>query len=315
MADTYTLPALTAADINGIVTAGQDGTYNITYTNLTANQIQQIGNAFEAAMQTNLKDVALNGEYNDLNVKPGIPTGYTQESNFNKVAFSGKASDLDNTDNTGEQVFLTSFTESDPVFAASAAATITNTQITKWNNQSSYSNLDDLPAQDLLYNFSKIAFTGDYNDLLLNIPAEKTINDYIFNLDLSEAENQNLANLLTIDNQIIENCSNLKIKSTDTISLEQWLYTMIEAFNEGKSTTITNNKYNYLITDIVPMFTENPDGFYYEIFMTPSFITNYNDIRNNLSNLNTNINNITITKKQPILFFDKTYDLLICKII
>jgi len=37
MADTYTLPALTAADINGIVTAGQDGTYNITYTNLTAN--------------------------------------------------------------------------------------------------------------------------------------------------------------------------------------------------------------------------------------------------------------------------------------
>jgi len=28
-------------------------------------------------MQTNLKDVALHGEYNNLDVKPGIPNGYT----------------------------------------------------------------------------------------------------------------------------------------------------------------------------------------------------------------------------------------------
>lgn len=63
------------------------------------------------------------GDYNDLINKPTIPTN---------------TSDLNN-----DSGFLTS--ESDPVFSASPAAGITNTDITAWNNKSD--------------------FSGDYNDL------------------------------------------------------------------------------------------------------------------------------------------------------
>ena len=117
MADTYTLPALTAADINGIVTAGQDGTYNITYTNLTANQIAEIGAAFETAMQKNLKSVALSGNYSELENKPSA----SNLQGFHEVAFSGKASDLNN-----DEGFLTVTTNA---YTGSPAANITNGDI------------------------------------------------------------------------------------------------------------------------------------------------------------------------------------------
>lgn len=132
MADTYTLPALTAADINGIVTAGQDGTYNITYTNLTANQIAEIGAAFETAMQKNLKSVALSGNYSELENKPSA----SNLQGFHEVAFSGKASDLNN-----DEGFLTVTTNA---YTGSPAANITNRDIENWDNKATISDINTL---------------------------------------------------------------------------------------------------------------------------------------------------------------------------
>ena len=73
------------------------------------------------------------GSYNDLSNKPTIPT---------------KTSDL-----TNDSGFITSYTETDPVFVASAAHGITNQDITNWNNKVDESDLAD------------VATSGSYDDL------------------------------------------------------------------------------------------------------------------------------------------------------
>ena len=70
------------------------------------------------------------------------------------ISVPTKVSDL-----TNDSGFITSYTETDPVFSASAAATITSSDITAWNGKStfsgSYNDLTDKPT----------LFSGDYNDL------------------------------------------------------------------------------------------------------------------------------------------------------
>ena len=70
------------------------------------------------------------------------------------ISVPTKVSDL-----TNDSGFITSYTETDPVFSASAAATITSADITSWNGKStfsgSYNDLTDKPT----------LFSGDYNDL------------------------------------------------------------------------------------------------------------------------------------------------------
>ena len=65
-----------------------------------------------------LSTVASTGDYNDLTNKPSIPS---------------KTSDLSN-----DSGFITGYTETDPVFTASAAAGITSSDISNWNNKSDY---------------------------------------------------------------------------------------------------------------------------------------------------------------------------------
>lgn len=78
--------------------------------------------------------VATSGSYNDLSNKPTIPS---------------KTSDL-----TNDSGFITGYTETDPVFTASAAHGITSSDITAWNNKSD--------------------FSGSYNDLT-NKPTIPTV--------------------------------------------------------------------------------------------------------------------------------------------
>ncbi len=330
--NTYTLPALTAANINGIVTQGQnsDGTYNITYTNLTGTQIQDIGNAFEAAMQTNLKDVALHGEYNNLNVKPGIPNGYTQESNFSSVAFSGKASDLDNTDNNGEQVFLTK-----AAFDITEASKITNGKIAEWDAKSnfdssslkpiafsaSYTDLDDAPNDEdgKRYNFAEVAFTGSYYSLpdapssFINI-----LNFTEFtNDDLNQTENDNFHNLCISDTYIV-GLHNFKINA-DTL-FDNKLFNLVYLFNNNKIPFfLKNNLYTYLVTNAKEKRDSSTEELQY-IKLDFSIINedNYSSIMYTGSNFTTEIasqqlNNLTLSSSCGILIFDYLNNVIYCK--
>lgn len=101
----------------------------------------------KSASDLGFADVAMSGSYNDLEDKPTVPAAqvnsdWNADSGvaeiLNKPTIPTKTSQLDN-----DSGFLTS--ESDPVFSASAAASITSQDITDWNNKSD--------------------FSGDYNDL------------------------------------------------------------------------------------------------------------------------------------------------------
>lgn len=101
----------------------------------------------KSASDLGFADVAMSGSYNDLADTPEIPAAqvnadWNADSGvaeiLNKPTIPTKTSQLDN-----DSGFLTS--ESDPVFSASAAATITSQDITDWNNKSDFSgNYDDL---------------------------------------------------------------------------------------------------------------------------------------------------------------------------
>ena len=183
MAD-YTLPALTAADINGIVTAGQDGTYDITYTNLTSNQIQMIGQAFEQAMSDTLANVALTGNYDDINGAPQLPesawetvehaadeeheeTWTSQElKGFSNIAFSGDYTDL----NPNSKPSATNLQSFHPIAFSGDYTDL---------------NPNSKPSATNLQSFHPIAFSGDYTDLN-NIPNLSAI---AFNADYRNLQN------------------------------------------------------------------------------------------------------------------------------
>lgn len=321
MADTYTLPALTAADINGIVTAGQDGTYNITYTNLTANQIAEIGAAFETAMQKNLKSVALSGNYSELENKPSA----SNLQGFHEVAFSGKASDLNN-----DEGFLTE--ETDPIFTASAAVNITTQNIYDWNNKSDFSgNYNDLiGAPELpedtnnqsnayytinentenesrkLKSLKVIAFTNNYNDLS-NKP--NTLNDLLnltdFNKLDNNIDNNKLHNLEQTSNFYILNFNEFyNIKNE---SLKLYITNLAVNFLDyGKTIYLKDNTNFYLINNIKRKLNNNNQIIYLKFILynlLDNFDINETDNFDETQTAN-QLNNLTITSQLSCLIFD-----------
>ena len=84
-----------------------------------------------------LATVATSGSYTDLLNKPTIPTVPTKLSGF--------TDDLGSSPTHTHSQYLTSYTETDPVFTASAAHGITSSDISNWNGKSDFSgDYDDL---------------------------------------------------------------------------------------------------------------------------------------------------------------------------
>ena len=122
----------------------------------------------EKADSDELSAVALSGNYNDLSNKPTIPPTVTEQTvsgwgftkntgNYNKPTGGIPKSDLASAVQTSlgkADSALQSYTETDPVFNASAAKGISSSDITKWNNKSD--------------------FSGSYNDLT-NKPTIPTV--------------------------------------------------------------------------------------------------------------------------------------------
>lgn len=106
------------------------------------------GSYTDLTNKPNLATVATSGSYSDLTNKPTYAT----------VASTGNYSDLSGkptiptkvSDLTNDSGFITSYTETDPVFVASAAYGISSSDITAWNDKSnfsgSYNDLTDKPT-------------------------------------------------------------------------------------------------------------------------------------------------------------------------
>lgn len=129
-----------------------------------------------------LATVATSGSYNDLLNKPTIPTvndatltiqkNGTTVNSFTANASSNVTANITVPTDTGDLTngagFITGYTETDPIFTASAAYGISSSDISAWNGKSdfsgSYTDLTDKPT----------LFSGDYNDLT-NKPTIPTV--------------------------------------------------------------------------------------------------------------------------------------------
>lgn len=136
---------ITPETFNGIITKNPngDGTYNVTYTSLTEDQIHDIGQQFAKHLsdtdengnsKAGLHKVALTGDYTQLEKKPSA----SNLQGFHEVAFSGQASALDN--GTGNNVtFLTK-----TAFDASVAGKIKQSDVNDWSNKATISDINNL---------------------------------------------------------------------------------------------------------------------------------------------------------------------------
>lgn len=237
--------------------------------------------------------------------------------------------------------------ETDPIFAASIAANITNGDIENWNNKSNFSgNYEDLNGAPSLpkdiENNSKayytinegetneerkikplqlISFTNDYNDLnhkpnhLNNI-----INVSIFsNSNISNQENEKMLSLGQ-ENAYILNF--MGFKNDQEILLSNVLLETINNYiNYGKEIIIVNSINRYKIININRTLSNANE-------LTPAFITldfisfnenNYTSIQYSGNSFDeteaqNQLSNLTITSKTGTLVFDYINDVIYCKI-
>ena len=98
-----------------------DGTLTSSAHNPNYRAYDASGNQIvdtQIALMSDLSSVATSGSYNDLTDKPTIPVVPTNVSSF-----------------VNDAGYLTTYTETDPVFSASAASGITSSDITSWTNK------------------------------------------------------------------------------------------------------------------------------------------------------------------------------------
>lgn len=123
----------------------------ITSTNKLASDLvddtNQTNKFMTAAEKTKLSGIAAGAEVNvqsDWNVTSSTSDAFIK----NKPTIPTKTSEL-----TNDSGFLTSYTETDPIFSASPAAGITSADITSWNNKSTFSgNYNDLTNKPTIGN-------------------------------------------------------------------------------------------------------------------------------------------------------------------
>lgn len=107
-------------------------------TDNTTAQTASASETLSGSGTINLHKVSKTGSYNDLLDKPTIPT----IPNLSKGTTTGSGNAVTDISVSNHQItltkgktFLESFTETDPVYSASAAAGITSSDITNWNNK------------------------------------------------------------------------------------------------------------------------------------------------------------------------------------
>lgn len=111
-----------------------------------------------------------------------------------------KTSDL-----TNDSGFITSYTETDPVFSASAAADITSTDITNWNNKSDFSgNYNDLTNKPNISSYTQLEYIKSTGTQYINtgiVLGDTFEIDLKFSLDSYSTSEQPLISTWTSSSQ------------------------------------------------------------------------------------------------------------------
>lgn len=126
---------------------------------MTESTYDPAGGRRQVAFDSDLAAVAKSGSYNDLTSKPTIPSAVTETTvsgwgfTKNTGTYSKPSTGIPETDlasavqsSLGKaDTALQSYTETDPVFSASAAKNITASDITNWNSKANASDIPDVP--------------------------------------------------------------------------------------------------------------------------------------------------------------------------
>lgn len=323
---------VTLNDFNGIITKNPngDGTYNVTYTSLTKDQINEIGQQFAKHLsdtdengnsKAGLHKVALTGNYTQLENKPSA----SNLQGFHEVAFSGQASALDN--GTGNNVtFLTK-----TAFDKSVAGKIKQSDVNSWNAKSDFSgNYEDL---NNLPNLSAIAFNADYRNLqnAPEIPDSAYLETTIingeevgitplgfhivaFSGDYNNIENKinYVIQLNTYNNSLVQTLASEDciINDSNTIllnnkSIEEVLILAAEDFIQRSALIyIQNNYFKTLIT------TVRKTNDFYEIGLAPIITSNYNTLK---EQENIDLDTLNSVVGTSVLIIDINKHRILCK--
>lgn len=147
LVDTYTITFTDGTTTTFDVTNGKNGSGSVVDVtvdgvSVLVDNVAEIDLSGKADVSS-LSAVATSGAYADLSGKPSIPS---------------KTSDLQN-----DSGYISGYTETDPLFLASAAYSIVAADISNWNAKSDFSgDYDDLSNKPTL---STVATSGNYADL------------------------------------------------------------------------------------------------------------------------------------------------------
>lgn len=214
--------------------------------------------------ELNLATIATSGAFGDLAEPPTKAelleilqlsdqgTAYTNHVDWDNI--DNKPNDIgQSSGNTSNNLsdynndigYITSYTETDPIFTASAAAGISTTDITRWDNKSN--------------------FSGDYDDLTNKPTNTNVIYDLsnCFNTDLSHLEE---SIILNINSTLFDDNSNDSILSVFT--------DLINDFEDHKTVKIQTSQHSAYVTDIYH-YVESDTVNFYTLYLTPFLTTNF----------------------------------------
>lgn len=236
---TYT--AGTGIDItNGVISNTQTSAEWGNIEGTLSDQTDLINALNDKANTSDLSNVATSGAYSDLSGTPTIPnelSDLTDDSAHrlvtdvekttwnNKSNFSGSYADLTNkptiptntSDLNNDSGFITSYTETDPVFSASASSEITPTDIINWNNKSDFSgDYDDLTNKPTIPTATS-DLTNDSNFTTLSLVHTDLV-DYVGALSTLQFPADDIVDALNILDDYINN----KILSLLGLDTDNW---------------------------------------------------------------------------------------------
>ena len=167
------------------------------------------------AVATTVGLAAVSNDYDDLDNKPTIPSAVT-ETTVTNWGFTKNAGTVTGVKVNGSTqspssgvvdigTVLTSFTESDPIFSASAASGITSSDITNWNSKTS--NVGTLTA--VTFNGASATVTGSTAAITATIPTVPTISTSVSDDANSDVKTSSPKSVKTYVDGIVGNIESL----------------------------------------------------------------------------------------------------------